>query len=164
MGFGPFLDVGDNPAARLAHAVDGRLAGEFRVVGREMPVSYTRAPDLTERWARELHAAAVLGVGVARGRIAAAVERTGRAACDGTPDVDGEIARLDGADRRSAVAEALAGALDVAVSDDAGRYVCNTWLFRVLGQLTDRPVAFLHVPPEGFDPERLCAALPSLLR
>jgi pyroglutamyl-peptidase len=162
IGFGPFLDVDDNPAARLARAVDGRAAGGARVFGREMPVSYTRAPGLTVAWARELGADAVLGVGVARGRATAMVERVARAGTDGVPDVDGHVARLDG-ERLSPVAEAFAKALDVGVSDDAGRYVCNAWLHRALDLLADRPVAFLHVTAAGFDPERLVSALPSLL-
>jgi pyroglutamyl-peptidase len=161
VGFGPFLDVGDNPAARLARAVDGRTSDGFRVVGREMPVSYRRAPELTAAWAREAGAAAVLGVGVARGRAVPMVERRARGECDGVPDVDGELVALAG-DRVSPVADELARALGVAVSDDAGRYVCNAWLHRVLDLLPDRPVAFLHVTHDGFDPARLCAALPSL--
>ena len=51
----------------------------------------------------------------------------------------------------------------LALSDDAGPYVCNAWLYGVLGGLaaTGRPIpaAFLHVTAEGMDPDRLAAAL-----
>jgi pyroglutamyl-peptidase len=167
VGFGPFLDVTSNPAERLARAVDGTGDRRVRIVGRVMPVSYSRAPALTLRWARELRADLVLGVGVARRRSEPAIERFGRHAADRKlADVDGvRLATLRDArstraapsSRNCGFADELAAALRVAVSEDAGRYVCNAWLYRVLASRRD--AAFLHVPPTGFPARRLVAAL-----
>jgi pyrrolidone-carboxylate peptidase len=46
-GFGPFLDVVDNPSGALARALDGSRIGPWRVVGMELPVSTARAPALS---------------------------------------------------------------------------------------------------------------------
>ena len=50
--------------------------------------------------------------------------------------------------------DALAAALGVTISDDAGAYVCNAWLYGVLGGTT-LPAAFLHLPDQGMDPDAL---------
>lgn len=171
IGFGPFLDVADNPAARLARAVDGRRAGHARVMGRVMPVSYHRAVTVTQALVAGSGATAVLGVGVARGRGHAALERKGRRRVDPElADVDGvclewltDGGENDGGENDVEVTMDLArlrGALDVPVSDDAGAYVCNAWIYRVVRALGHTlPVGFLHVPDEGFDPDRLVGAL-----
>ena len=66
-GFGPFPGVADNPSARLARALDGRVVGGVRFVGEVLPVSYRRAPAQTLRLAAAHKADAILGTGVARG-------------------------------------------------------------------------------------------------
>lgn len=160
-GFGPFLEVVDNPAARLAREVDGRHGGGVRLVGRVMPVSYARGPSACLAWAAELGADAIVGIGVARGRELPLLERLGRRDADrALADVDGEaLADLGGPEVvELAGVEALAEALGVGVSEDAGRYVCNAWIHRV-GRAFAGPVAFLHVPDEGFDVERLVEGL-----
>jgi len=172
VGFGPFLDVADNPAARLARAVDGLRDGALAVFGRELPVSYARAPSLTRAWAQELDAAFTLGIGVARGRTRPAVERIGRRRADATlADVDGvrlaDLAPPDGgpeAPERLACADAevVARELGVGLSEDAGAYVCNAWLYGVLR--AGLRAAFLHVPPDGLAAGRLEAGLRSLAR
>jgi pyroglutamyl-peptidase len=167
VGFGPFAGFAENPAAALARAVDGLRGPDLEVVGRELPVSYARAPELTRTWARDLAADFVLGIGVAGGRPLPQIERIARRrAGDARADVDGE--RLDtlapdGADELPCrVAVPVARALQVGVSDDAGGYVCNAWLYRTLR--SGLPVAFLHVPPAGFPAEQLAAGLRELAR
>lgn len=170
LGFGPFLGVADNPAARLARAVDGASLGGRTVIGRVMPVSYERGPDLAAALVDELDPALVLGVGVARDRPAPWVERVGRRRCSSTePDVDG-VAGADlepgGPEEVEATLDVhvLAAALGCGVSRDAGRYVCNGWLYRTVRRLgAGRPVGFLHVPDAGVEPGRLLNGLAPLL-
>ena len=165
-GFGPFLDVDDNPAGRLAEAVNGACVGRWSVVGEVMPVSYARAPALSAARARALDASLLIGIGVATQRSEVCVEA--RAVPEGHPehaDVDGVILRRIAPDGAGAVAatgpvEALARALEGVVSTDAGRYVCNAWLYRTVRALRGEiPVLFVHVPPVGLQPARLLAAL-----
>lgn len=160
LGFGPFGVVVDNPARRLALACGG-VVGACRVVGMEMPVSYDRCERLTLDAAKALGPVLVVGVGVARTRSSAELEAVGRNVADPTePDVDGVTlsAHADGpAELMAPGVHALAGVLGVGVSTDAGAYVCNSWLYRSLR--AGLPAAFLHVPPEGFPPDRLRGAL-----
>jgi pyroglutamyl-peptidase len=186
-GFGPFLEVTDNPSAALARGVDGAVipslssallrttgaprglrgaaGGPVRVVGQVLPVSFARAPDLVVQAARALDAVAVLGFGVAVTRPLPCVERVARVSCVPRPDVDGVVLeRLAPLGALEAVpttidAAALADALGAELSDDAGGYVCNAWLYRVAQALPDRGVGFVHVPVTGLDPARLLAAL-----
>jgi pyroglutamyl-peptidase len=165
VGFGPFVGVAENPAAALARAVDGLRGPKLEVVGRELPVSYARAPVLTLEWAREVAADFVLGIGVANRRKLPQVERIGRRrAGDARADADGErldVLAPDGPDELPCpITIPVARALQVGVSDDAGAYVCNAWLYRTLR--IGLPAAFLHVPPAGFPKEQLAAGLREL--
>ena len=170
-GFGPFLAVTDNPSARLALAVHAP-EGEPAVHALVLPVSYARAAALTVEAARRLGVDLVLGLGVATGRTEACVERVGRIELDPrVADVD-EVRRDRVLDRTGAPAsvhatlpvEVLARALGAQVSEDAGRYVCNAWLYEV-GLLLggELPVGFVHLPPQGMAPERLRTGIAALL-
>ncbi len=166
LGFGPFLDVVDNPASRLARAVDGSVIAGSRVYGREMPVSYEASVALSRRLVDELQPALVLGVGVAVKRTAPELERYGRrVSVSGRPDVSGRVRppELLGApeclESRLPLSP-MARAMGASVSEDAGRYVCNSWLYQALHQLHDvAAVGFLHVPSSGLSPERLVEGL-----
>jgi len=164
-GFGAFPGVSHNPSGELARAVDGAEVDGVRVVGRVLDVSYTRGPREAIRLARSLGAALVLGTGVASSRSAVDVERRAVRAASGPADVDG---RTRSGLRGPAIVEAtidvarLAAALGANVSDDAGRYVCNAWLYRVARGCTV-PVGFVHVPPAGLDRALLLAGLRALL-
>jgi pyroglutamyl-peptidase len=163
LGFGPFGGVTDNPARRLALALDGRPlgSGRGRVVGREMPVAYDRCARVTMEAAKELAPAFVLGVGVAPTRSRAEVEAVARNVGDPTwADVDGITITAHGEGPpvlRAADAAPLAEALGVGLSDDAGAYVCNGWLYRALR--AGLPAGFLHVPLDGLAPEPVLAGL-----
>ena len=163
LGFGPFQEIRDNPAARLASALAERRDPAVRVRSEVMPVSYDRSPKRALDLVAACGASAVLGIGVARGRAAAMVELVAVNAAEGL-DVDGRCPPvLDaGGPARLAAHEdgvRLASELGVETSEDAGRYVCNAWLYRTTlgaGRRARPPaVAFLHIPAGGFDPDRL---------
>ena len=165
LGFGPFADIADNPAARLARAVHDAQAGRARVRGEVMPVSYHRAARLTLERTQAVAPVAVLGIGIARGRARPALELHAFNDVSGL-DIDGQCpGRLDlrGPPRVEATADchSLGRALDVDLSPDPGRYVCNAWLYRACHPPSRRrpPAAFLHIPASGFSPERLIAGL-----
>jgi pyroglutamyl-peptidase len=175
LGFGAFEGIAQNPAAKLARAVDGCVlpvggtsgspATTLRVVGREMRVSYRWAISATNRAIASFDPDFVLGVGVAAKRRRASVERFAvNAVAAGRPDVDGECpVRLPGSPERLRCDSAprLATALGARLSRDGGRYLCNAWLHHAL-QLK-RPAAFLHVPLAGFDAVRLVQGLAAFL-
>lgn len=165
-GFGAFLNVSDNPSARLARQVHGCFVADSIVVGQVLPVTYRGGPGQAVRLARALDARLVVGLGVARSRDGVEVERVGTRACQGTPDVEG-LSCTDlgpGPDRVEATldVERLASALGARVSENAGGYVCNAWAWRVPLEL-DVPAAFVHIPPEGLAADRLIQGLADLL-
>jgi pyroglutamyl-peptidase len=164
-GFGPFGEVRDNPSAALARAVEGVRWGDHEILSRVLPVSYDRAPAETIALAREHDVSMVIGFGVAMERSGVCVERTAVHVGRGRPDMDGsERAMTEGPDRVMSSLEptALAEALGAEVSDDAGRYVCNAWLYKVTEAL-DCPVGFVHVPADGLPAAALLDALRRLL-
>jgi pyroglutamyl-peptidase len=162
MGFGPFLDVRDNPARRLALALEGRRLGAWSISGAEMPVGYLECMAETEAQVQALQPELLLGVGVARRRERPMLERW---ACnEARPDLPDAMERCwseveaGGPARLSSSWPDLA--LPFEVSDDAGRYVCNAWLYQALRRWPQSPrVGFLHVPPQGMAPALLLSAL-----
>ena len=177
-GFGPFLNVSENPSGRLAEALHGTLLatakGPIQLCSKVLAVKYETVASETLLAARQIDAIGILGMGVARGASAPRVERTGHARCDGiTPDAAGQTRETLGEIPVLVTpwAEPLARALGVDVSDDAGGYVCNAWLYGVLAALAEpvlpsasrprllTPVAFLHLPDSGLAADVLAAAL-----
>jgi pyroglutamyl-peptidase len=163
-GFGPFPGVTDNPSGRLADAVDGARVGDDCVVGRTLPVTYADAGRLTVRWAREERATLIVGLGVSSRR-GVQVECVGRPRCAADrPDASGRSRdEWSGTEVRQATLDTrlFAAALGASLSDDAGDYVCNAWLFDVLGGV-DVPAAFVHIPVLGLAPEVLLHALEAI--
>lgn len=162
-GFGPFPGVPENPSAALVRALDGRRVRGVVLRGLVLPVSYARGPALALAVAHATGAAAVIGFGVSGRASGLEVERRAvRAAHPDLPDVDGvTLAELGpGPETTPATldADALARALGAVRSDDAGRYVCNAWLYRVSRALPV-PVGFVHVPTAGADPDELLDGL-----
>lgn len=164
-GFGPFQDVQANPSESLARAVHGRVVAGHRVVGAVLPVAWDAIPWRVEAWALRLRPALVVGTGVARGRSRVAVETCARPVATGRDvrGVEGRGALGDASRGPTLDAATLATALDADLSDDAGTYLCNAWLFEVPPRVR-APAAFVHLPDQDLPPERLLAALGVLLR
>lgn len=124
-------------------------------------MAYSTVPSFTLEQIEASRPEFTVGIGVAAGRDHVAVERIGRnRVTQARPDHHGALdpAVADGPDERHCpAAEALAESLGVAVSDDAGDYVCNAWLYRLLG--TGERAAFIHVPLAGMDVEQLAEGL-----
>lgn len=164
-GFGAFPGVPVNPTEAVARAVDGRVVAGWRVAGRVLPVGWREGPDAAIAAARAVDAALVIGLGVATTRVGVEVETVAVRACDPRPDAFGVVdAELSGPDRVAATVDCarLAEALGASLSTDAGRYVCNAWLYRVSSELTV-PVGFVHVPADGIAPDRLLAGVAKLI-
>ena len=164
-GFGSFPGVPDNPTAHLARAVHGLVVGDCRIEGHVLPVSFARGPQAAIELAQRHQVRLVVGLGVAVARNQVCVERVGVRVQHDRVDVDGATAcGLVGPDRVAATldTERLAQALGAELSDDAGRYVCNAWLYRV-AQTLPVPVGFVHVPPAGLAPQRLLDGIRALL-
>lgn len=163
-GFGAFLDVADNPSGRVARAVHGAEIAGLRITGVTLPVRYFEGPRLAVEQALAIDAIAVVGLGVDRTTRTVDVETVGRNQTQGL-DIEGEqpdVLEAAGPEEvgSNVDAVAFADALGGRVDDDAGRYVCNAWLYQVTRALApDRQVVFVHVPAEGVDPDVLVRAI-----
>jgi len=167
VGFGPFGDVINNPSSAISEALDECVLNGVHVVGREMPVSHDRSIEACRLMLERTGAIALIGIGVALERTDVTVERTG---CRPVPsellDVDhrgGPKGLAPGPERVRATVdcEQLAHLLGAVVGDDAGSYVCNSWLYQAAGQFSV-DVGFIHVPPLGLDSGRLLRAIATM--
>lgn len=164
-GFGPFMDVSQNPSGRMARQLDGRRVVGHTVIGRSLPVAYRRGLPQMLSYSRVISPVLVLGLGVHR-RPGVCVETVGRNRVGPSPDVDGHIPESLGsgptAHSVSIDSEALAKSLGGEVSEDAGSYLCNAWLYTALVNLSV-PTVFVHIPPTFDDSTALLGALALLV-
>jgi pyroglutamyl-peptidase len=166
-GFGPFLDVDDNPSGQLARGCHGlRVQGET-LVGRVIDASYVGGIQETIRIAQGLSPRLVLGTGLSRRASASRLERFAYSDYSTTLlDVDDQVGRPPAGPERvesTVNLERLAASLEVELSTEPGRYVCNAWLYEVSRALKGVPVGFLHIPSEGFEVGRLLKGLQTYL-
>lgn len=179
-GFGPFEEVRENPSGLLAERLDGRPDPLGRVVGRRLPVGFEAAPRALDELLAELGRApdALLLLGVHPGQGFRLEARAKASLRPGRPDALGvdaaDLGRSEGPDLWSpldlkalAVALLFGGADPVAISDDAGGYVCEALYRHALerGEALGVPALFVHVPPlEGADLDVGERALGALVR
>ncbi len=172
-GFGPFPQAPDNPAALAVEQLrsEGWAPSGVEVGYAILPTVWSKAAQAAAGARQAMAADAVLLVGVAVGAQAFRLETLARNRASQTlPDAEGRLwlsSSIDpaGPDQRDVTApvEAMRGAiaamgLPVTLSDDAGEYLCNFTLYRMLAQAP--MTAFLHVPPIGADidlPAIVCA-------
>jgi pyroglutamyl-peptidase len=161
-GFGPFPEAPDNPAAKAVQQLDAQA---WSPAGAEaayfvLPTIWAEAPEeaLVAAWAHD--ADAILLVGVAVSATSFRVETLARNQASRThADAEGRYwpsAVIDPAGPQSVAVTAPVEAMLLAVaalgltverSSDAGAYLCNFTLYRLLTATAAPPVGFLHVPP-----------------
>jgi pyrrolidone-carboxylate peptidase len=127
-----------------------------------MPVSHRTAHLETLALARAHRPPLVLGFGVAVSREQVTVERRAQRRVADKLDAWGEVRALPRGPRSLPVSidpARLATALAAGLSDDAGDYVCNGWLYRMLRGDPSGLCGFVHVPPTGLEPDRLLKGL-----
>ncbi len=176
-GFGAFLQHQDNPAARVARALDGQEHERWRFHAlAPLPVEYGRAAELALAAAASVGARAVVALGLAAEARALRVEtRARREASSTAPDMagvqragqpaisGGPSALTAGPDVGALVERLRAVGLPAERSEDAGGYVCNDLLYRLLHAAArgdgPRAVCFIHLPPRADQWPRLAQGL-----
>lgn len=161
-GFGAFPGVPENPTERLARAMDGVELGGVLVRAEVLQVEYAglseRLRALEERHRPQL----ILGLGVSGVAQQPTLELLGVNEVSPQPDAAGARPEdLGAGPPEIAVAlphQAFLQALGGVASTNAGRYVCNAWLYTALRDLR-APAAFLHVSKGGLEPGILRAGL-----
>lgn len=161
-GFAPFGGDKVNPSWQAVSALPDTV-GPWELVKRELPVTFRGAPAALFAALDEYEPDAVLMVGLAAGRGAVTPERQGVNQMEARiPDNEGYMPQnepvvpggpevlfstLPVEDMTDAI---QAAGFPAALSDSAGRYVCNTLLYSALykSEQADDPIpaAFIHVP------------------
>ncbi|WP_421930997.1 hypothetical protein [Phenylobacterium sp.] len=160
-GFGSFPAAPRNPAAAVVEALAQDAWAPQGVVldCLCLPVAWTGSVETVQAALGARPADAVLVVGVATDADAFRVETVARnRAARAKPDHagatwEGSVIRSDGPGALASTAPtedmlgALIGAnLAARLSDDAGDYLCNFTLYRLLAEAAAPSVGFLHVP------------------
>jgi pyroglutamyl-peptidase len=162
-GFEPFGPHPVNPSELLVRSFEGRIVGGALVTVRIFPVETRTLRDRIDAALREERPEFVIGLGYAPGRAALGLERIGvnvldfeladsaGLTCKNEPvhpgGPDGRLSTLP-LDEITSAWSALG--VPGYVSDSAGTYVCNQWLYETLA-LTENavpaiPAGFIHLP------------------
>jgi pyroglutamyl-peptidase len=162
-GFEPFGPHPVNPSELLARSLEGRIVAGRLIAVRIFPVETRTLRDRIETTLHDDPPEFVVGMGYAPGRASLALERAGLNILDfEITDAVGTMRKNDvvlrgGPDARFStlplpeIVDAW-NALGIPghVSNDAGTYLCNQWLYETLALTTNAappvPVGFVHLP------------------
>jgi pyroglutamyl-peptidase len=152
-----------NPSELVVRSLEGRIIGGCTLDVRVLPVDTVAAGAYVRRAFAETRPIVAIGVGLAAGRTALGLERVAVNVRDfEVADASGATPKNEpvdpaGPDGRLSTLplQAVVDAWDAAgvpgyVSDSAGTYLCNQWLYEALGVAAEQspPVAtgFIHLP------------------
>lgn len=163
-GFAPYGHRGSNPAAEIAHAMDGKTLEGAEVIGRILPVAYSSLRSEIVRLLAEIQPAVVISLGLWPGEPVVRIERVavnvtdfeipdneGRLLVDEAIQVNGLAARLSTLPIRKIEQALLDEGIPARISSTAGTFLCNACLYTVLSAAAaaDNPAAaigFIHLP------------------
>ncbi|MEM7633963.1 MAG: pyroglutamyl-peptidase I [Pseudomonadota bacterium] len=172
-GFEPYGGRGTNPSHEVMKRLHGRTIHGRSVIGRGLPVSFARFPEIAAELIGELNPSTVISLGLWPGESMIRIERIGVNIADfGIPDNDGLLAVDEPVHRDGAAAlmstlptraierAMLSEGIPASLSATAGTYLCNICLYSFLqaAQHHSEPVAcgFIHVP---YMPEQVAELL-----
>ena len=161
-GFDAFGGESINPSWEAVSALHSTRIAGHRVIARQLPTSFARAPRALRAALRELDPAVVICVGQAGGRAQISLERVAINVCDARiADNDGAWPReqtvtAGGPDAyfsrlplRACLSALHAAAIPAEISNSAGTYVCNQVMYVLLHALRARrtvQAGFVHIP------------------
>lgn len=161
-GFEPFNGASTNASWEAVKDLPGQIGPQLSIHTALLPVTYEGAAHMVRQLIRECSPSVLVHVGLSAKANAIMVETTARNVQSGDlPDNAGIVRRgtlidpvgpgeLYSTWNAQYLATTLAAeGFPVQISDDAGRYVCNTTLYTALqcapaGCIT----GFIHVPPQ----------------
>ena len=162
-GFDPFGGEAINPSWEAVRALDGERIGRHRIVARQLPTEFARAPNVLAAAIDEVRPVLVLCVGQAGGRAQVSVERVALNLADariadnaGAQPVDSALianaphAYFAALPVKRVVERLNAAGIPAEVSHHAGNFVCNAVLFALCHRIAhhdpDLRGGFIHVP------------------
>lgn len=161
-GFEPFLDFPINPTEEIVKALDGKQVGNFKIIGKILPVDFHSSGEIVINYFNEVNPDAVVSLGLAGGRFKITPERIAINCNDGAADNAGN--KYQGIKIKNDGPDGLFSTLPVQlivdhlnkkqfpaeVSNSAGTYLCNNVMYNMLYELKKRelsiPSGFIHIP------------------
>ena len=161
-GFEPFLDFTVNPTMKVVEELEGEVIGNYRVIGKILPVDFQYSGDRLLELIKEVEPDAVISLGLAAGRFKMTPERIAINVKDGAVDNEGhkpvdepiqgkgEEGYFSTLPIRKMVNRLIATGLPADVSNTAGAYLCNNVMYEGLhyAKTSNRnmPSGFIHIP------------------
>lgn len=162
-GYEPFLKFKTNPTQVVVDSLDGKVIGDYEIIGKIYPVAFKEINSLIEHDIETIEPDAIVSLGLASGISSIHLERIAINTIDGREDnkgfkPNGEKIHVDGEDglfsklplKRLETA-LLNENIPVNISNSAGTYLCNNLMYSELYYLKqkqlDIPAGFVHVPP-----------------
>lgn len=162
-GFEPFLHHTLNPTKDITKALDGKVIGNYKVVGKILPVTFGESGKTLITYIEGVQPDAVLSLGLAGGRKHITPERIGINCMDGPKDnndwqMNGDKIIEDGDDGifttlpiKAMIRALHQASIPASISNSAGTYVCNQVMYQVLHYFKKEnkniPAGFIHIPP-----------------
>lgn len=162
-GFAPFAGRGINGSSTLASALDGLMIGPHQIHARYLAVRWGEPQDRLSSLLDELNPILAIGLGEGTKDHIELEQRAVNSAAGMDEHEQEAPAALDPngpQDRRSLLrlpAPDDSWACKVAVSENAGVYLCNNLLYHGLG-LLPTCFGFVHLPIQGDEPSEVYAA------
>ncbi len=161
-GFEPFLEFPFNPSEVIAKELDGKIIGEYQVVGKVLPVEFSRSASVLLDVFYQENPDVVISLGLAGGRDRITPERVAINCNDGPKDNTGMImvdqpieetgntAYFSGLPIRKMVDKLVANNYPAEISNSAGTYLCNNVMYKMLHEIEKNALnvkaGFIHIP------------------
>ena len=163
VGFGPFSNIRHNPSGEIAKLLNGKRIGNDVVLGRVLPVSYTKVKVTLERLITDVNPSLFLGVGLAPNSTCIRVEAIAlNIAYSEKPDVDGttmkeitsiyddgDLAYMATIPLKRVIDELRRHGIPSVLSFSAGTYLCNYAYYiasYILSKKNNAMFGFIHIP------------------
>lgn len=161
-GFEPFLSFTLNPTMKIVEELDGKMIGDYQVVGKIMTVDFASSGQQLLSLIEATNPDAVISLGLAGGRYKITPERIAINCKDGEPDnmgyspidepiyEDGEAGYMSTLPIRKMVNTLMEKGFPAEISNTAGTYLCNNVMYEGLHYAAQhKPMmksGFIHIP------------------
>ena len=161
-GFEPFLLNPINPTMDVVKALDGKVFGNYEVVGRVLSVDFKQAPSQFLTHIEEVQPTIIVSLGLAAGITKISPERVAINVKDGEKDnsgtafidapirEDGDVAYFSTLPIRNIVNRLNEAGYPAAISNSAGTYLCNNIMYEGLhyakSNIKIQQAGFIHIP------------------
>ncbi|WP_274309600.1 pyroglutamyl-peptidase I [Solibacillus daqui] len=161
-GFEPFLSNPINPTKDIVEGLNGKVFGDYEVIGSVLSVDFKQAPQQFLALIKEVQPTIIISLGLAAGNTRIMPERVAINVKDGEKDnsgvafvdapihEDGDAAYFSTLPIRNIVNRLNEAGYPAAISNSAGTYLCNNIMYEGLhyakSHCTVQATGFIHIP------------------